>query len=258
MSYIDVHCHLDGNHYGDMPAFFNSLMEADIRKIIGVGFDLPSSILSKAYAESFEGVYFSAGLHPTELKGYTLADLYKIEALLAHKKCVALGEIGLDYHYDDTDKPKQKQFFIAQLELAYATKMPIQIHSRDCAEDMINILSEHSQKLYYGAMLHCYSHSVELAERFLSLGCHFSFGGTSTYKGSKKAQRTICALGMKNILTETDSPYLPPKSKAGVFPNTPHSIPEITANIAQLKGIEEESAKQIIWDNAHRLFPKLN
>ena len=110
----------------------------------------------------------------------------------------------------------------------------------------------------HGALLHCYSHSAELSKEFEKLGLYFSFGGTSTWSGSKKAKRTISALPAEKILTETDSPYLPPKSKYGAFPNTPESIPEIALNIAEIKGLTLEEVTSRIWSNAHTLFKKLN
>ena len=131
------------------------------------------------------------------------------------------------------------------------------IHSRDCAEDMYMFLKQRAPLLKNGALLHCYSHSVEMASEFAKLGICFSFGGTSTYKGSKRARRTIAALPQDRLLTETDSPYLPPASKYGTFPNTPASIPEITANMAALRGVDLQEMKCAVWENAHRLFPKL-
>lgn len=106
--------------------------------------------------------------------------------------------------------------------------------------------------------MHCYSHSVEMAEEFCRAGLHFSFGGASTWKGSKKAVRCIAALPSDRLLTETDSPYMPPASLYGTFPNTPASIPEIAKNMASIKGIEEEELERTVWENAHRLFKKLN
>ena len=200
---------------------------------------------------------FTAGFHPTELKGYKEGDLEKIAVLASHKKCVAVGEIGLDYHYPDTDKDLQREVFLKQLYLADKLGLPVQIHSRDCAEDMLNILKENAALLKHGALLHCYSHSTEIAAELEKLGLYFSFGGTSTYSGSKKARRTIAALSEDRLLTETDSPYLPPKSRYGVFPNTPESIPEILQNMAHIKGVSLEEMSGKVWANAHTLFKKL-
>lgn len=255
--YIDVHCHLDRQNYGDLDALIERCGDCGVGRIITVGFDLPSSYLAQELAEKYACVYFTAGFHPTELKGYKEGDLHKIAELCAHKKCVALGEIGLDYHYPDTDKDLQMKVFSEQLLLADSLKMPVQIHSRDCAEDMLALLKQNKSLLKHGALMHCYSHSTELAEEFLKLNMHFSFGGASTWKGSKKAKRTIAALPLSHILTETDSPYMPPASAYGTFPNTPLAIPEILRSIADIKGVTVEDAKETVEENARALFKKL-
>ena len=257
MKYIDVHCHLDGDCYGNIPQLMQNIEDAGVCKIIAVGYDLPTSELSKNLAEKYPFCFFTAGFHPTEVKKFNEGDLDKIAALAAHPKCVAIGEIGLDYHYSDTDKNAQHRLFTDQLKLASELSLPVQIHSRDCAEDMLMILKKHAPLLKNGVLLHCYSHSTEIAEELQKLGVYFSFGGTSTWSGSKKAKRTIAALSADRLLTETDSPYLPPKSLYGTFPNTPASIPEILKNMAEIKGVAEEEMAECVWRNAHNLFKKL-
>lgn len=258
MKFIDVHCHLDGRHFDDLDELFKRLDNAGVEKVITCGVDLPTSIAVKEIAERYKGCYFTAGFHPTELKEYKEADLERIAELAMHEKCVAIGEIGLDYHYPDTDKPLQKEVFEKQLHLAYELKLPVEIHSRNSAEDMYDILRANKELLKYGFLLHCYSHSVDLAIELQKAGAYFSFGGTSTYSGSKKARRAIATLGLDRLLTETDSPYMPPVSKAGLFPNTPESIPEILQNFADLHGVNEEYCADKVWQNAHELFKKLN
>lgn len=258
MKFIDVHCHINEEDYGSVEKLIQNINAAGVSKIISVGFDLPSTEFCKSLSEKYACVYFTAGLHPTELKNYRAGDIKKIEEYCAHPGCVAIGEIGLDYHYPDTDKALQHAVLIEQLELAIRLKMPVQIHSRDCAEDMLCILREYAPRLKAGAMLHCYSHSPELAAELEKLGLYFSFGGTSTWSGSKRARRTISALPIERIMTETDSPYLPPKSKYGAFPNTPESIPEIAQNIAEIKGISVEEVADSVWKVAHGLYRKLN
>lgn len=257
MNFIDVHCHLDGGHFGDLNALLSDIKGAGVKKIIAVGVDLPTSEFCRDFAKVNDMCRFTAGFHPTELKNYKEGDLEKIAEIAQDENCVAIGEIGLDYHYPDTDKHFQRRIFTEQLILADKLSLPVQIHSRDCAEDMLSILREYSALLKNGALLHCYSHSPEIALELQKLGVYFSFGGTSTYSGSKKARRTIAALDFDRILTETDSPYLPPKSRAGQFPNTPASIPEIAANIADIRGATAEETAETVWQNAHRLFKKL-
>lgn len=257
MNYIDVHCHLDGDCYGDMPELMQKIAAAGVKKIIAVGFDLNTSRYSCRLAEEYECCYFTAGFHPTELKDYNGENLKEIEKLARHQKCVAIGEIGLDYHYPGTDKKMQCEAFTEQLKLAHVLGLPVEIHSRDCAEDMLKILGENAELLKDGALMHCYSHSTELAQEFLKLGLYFSFGGASTWKGSKKARRTIAALPDGRLLTETDSPYMPPASVYGTFPNSPANIPEILINMAEIRGVSQEVMADAVWKNAHALFKKL-
>lgn len=256
--FIDVHCHLDGDEYGDVGELIKECAQVGVGRLVAVGFDLPTSRLCKGLADRYDGVYFTAGFHPTELSKYREGDLEEIAKLCDHPKCIAVGEIGLDYHYPDTDKALQKDIFLRQLQLAHQKKLPVQIHSRDCAEDMLGLLKAHSDLIEYGALMHCYSHSVEIAAELLKLGMYFSFGGASTWKGSKRANRVIAMLPEDRILTETDSPYMPPASLYGTFPNTPKSIPEIAAHIADVKGISADECQKILFDNALRLFPKLH
>lgn len=257
MKYIDVHCHLDCDSYGDMSALMEKIRAAGVEKIIAAGYDLKTSELFCRYSEKYTFCYFTAGFHPTELKKYREGDLDKILTLAAHPKCVAIGEIGLDYHYPDTDKELQKTFFLKQLALADRAGLPVQIHSRDCAEDMLGILKENAPLLKNGALLHCFSHSPEIATEMEKLGVYFSFGGSSTWRGSKRAKRSVAAVSLSRLLTETDSPYLPPESLYGVFPNTPASIPEILKNMALIRNIGEEEVAEAVWENAHNLFKKL-
>lgn len=257
MRFIDVHCHLDGGVYGDLDGLFAKIAEAGVEKVICAGFDLDSSNFAAELSKTHPSCYFTAGFHPTELKKYREGDLETIAALARDEKCVAIGEIGLDYHYPDTDKPLQRRIFAGQLELAHSLGLPVQIHSRDSAEDTLSVLKEYRGLLTDGFLLHCFSYSPEIALEMQKLGAYFSFGGTSTYSGSKRAKKSIAAVRSDRLLTETDSPYLAPASKQGEFPNTPESIPEICANMAHIRGVTAEEAAETVWQNAHNLFKKL-
>ncbi len=257
MNYIDVHCHLNEEDYGNLPNLIAALQSVGVQKVIASGFDLASSRQAIGFADAFSDVYFTAGIHPTEVAKASKEHLSQIEGLLSHPKCVAVGEIGLDYHYPDTDKSLQAAYFVKQLQLANKCGLPVVIHSRDCAADTLQTLNENKHLLKNGALLHCYSYSVEMAQEFAKLGVYFSFGGTSTYSGSKKAKRVIKSLPQDKLLSETDSPYLPPKSMYGQFPNTPQSIPEIVENMASIRDIPVSIMVDALWQNAHRLFFKL-
>lgn len=257
MRFIDVHCHLNYRDYGDLDGLLKRVTKAGVEKVICAGFDVQSSALAREISERYDCVYFTAGIQPTETKGFKASDLDEIARLAESGKCVAVGEIGLDYHYPDTDKLSQAKAFKLQIELAESLALPVQIHSRDCAEDMLEIIKEFAPHLKHGVTFHCFSHSPEIAAELEKIGAYFSFGGTSTYNGSKKVRRALSFLAEDRIMTETDSPYLPPLSKCRVFPNTPESIPEICENMAKLKGKSLEEMSETVWANAHKFFKKL-
>lgn len=256
--YTDVHCHLNYTDYGDIDKRIAACKEKGVDLIITSGFDMESSLLSQKIAAENDGVYFSAGWQPQELKKLKDGDLDELKRLCLDEKCVAVGEIGLDYHYpDNPDKALQKRILVAELEIAQELSLPVIIHSRDCAEDMLNILRDNRSKLAYGGVLHCYSHSREMIKAFADLGLYFSFGGTSTYKGSKKVAKSAVEVPTDRILSETDSPYLSPEPLRGSFPNSPENIPVIVSALAALRGENEEALALQIRKNALALFKKI-
>jgi TatD DNase family protein len=176
---------------------------------------------------------------------------------LEHPKCVALGEIGLDYHFpDNPDRAFQQEMFRKQLEIAAEKKMPVVIHSRDALLDTLATLRTFEGKLV-GGLMHCYSYSAESARDFLKLGLYFSFGGTSTFKNAKKVHESVRQIPATRILSETDCPYLSPEPFRGVFPNESGRVRYVVENLARLRGESLEELQENIIENAKRLFPKL-
>lgn len=256
--YTDVHAHLNFSQYGDLERTIEEFKRVGTDTVICSGFDIASSEESAKIAAEHEGIFFSAGWQPQELGRMKDGDMERLKELCLDKKCVAVGEIGLDYHYpDNPDRQTQKKVFVACLELAKELKLPVIIHSRDCAEDMITLLRENRDKLDCGGAMHCYSHSAQMVKDFLDLGFYLSFGGTSTYSGSKKVLRSVEAAPSDRILSETDSPYLTPEPFRGEFPNTPKNIPFICERLAAIKGVSTEEMAHAIRENARRLFKKL-
>lgn len=257
---IDVHCHLTGEEYAatGVDAVIAKAEEAGVSRMICSGFDLASSEQAKALAERHESVYFCAGFHPSELGKFREGDLEKIAELARHKKCVAIGEIGLDYHFEDNpERAFQQTLFREQIRLADELELPIVVHSRDAAADTLTLLEEESSHLKKGGLMHCYSYSKELTERFLSLGFSFSFGGPATFKNAKKVQESVKSIPVCRILTETDCPYLTPEPKRGTFPNEPCNIEYILSKLAELKNQDKESLEKSVEENAKTLFFKL-
>lgn len=261
MQYIDVHCHLTGEEFdglGGVEQVIKNASDAGVGTIICSGFDLQSSKVAKSLAERYESVYFCAGFHPSELDKYRDGDLEEMEKLLAHEKCVAVGEIGLDYHFDDNPpKETQKQLFIKQLALADKAGLPVVLHSRDAAQDTLEILEANKSLLKKNGLMHCYSYSPEMAERFLTLGLSFSFGGPCTFKNANKVQESVRRIPVCRILSETDCPYLTPVPKRGEFPNQPSNVTFVAQMLATLKELPLEEMQAQILENAKQLFFKL-
>ena len=258
---IDVHCHLTGEEFDEVGGIGEVIARAKaegITRMIWSGFDLASSKRAKELAEEYEEVYFCAGFHPSELHKYKDGDLQEIRALCQHEKCVAVGEIGLDYHFDDNPSPEtQRQFFEEQLRLADELSLPVVIHSRDAAAETLAFLEERKDWLRHGGLMHCYSYSPEMMEAFTRLGLSFSFGGPSTFKNAKKAQECVQRIPAPLLLSETDCPYLTPVPYRGVFPNEPKNVKYVVENMAKLRNENVEELKGQLFDNAKRLFFKL-
>ena len=256
--YIDVHCHLTGEEYdeiGGVEQVIKNAEENGVGLVICSGFDLASSKISADLAEKYENLYFCAGFHPSELAKYNEGDLDEIRALCSHKKCVAIGEIGLDYHFDDNPpKETQKDLFIRQLILADEVGLPVVLHSRDAAQETLVLLQEHKRLLKRGGLMHCYSYSAEMMAEFEKLGLCFSFGGTSTFKNAKKVQECVQRVPGSRILSETDCPYLTPVPFRGTFPNQPKNVKYVVENMAKLRNENEKELKERILQNAKELF----
>ena len=250
---IDVHAHFAGEGY-TFPEEWERIRAAGVSTVILAGDTVAHSAWHKEFAESHEGAYFTAGVHPSELENLSRDRLKEIEALARHPKCVAIGEIGLDYHYENTDKEAQKAAFLAQLELADSLSLPVQLHSRDCAADMLSLLKEHASLLKHGFLMRCYPHGKEMMGEFAALGAYFSFGGTVCFKNGRRVVESAAACPEERLLTETDSPYLSPFRGEK---NSPANIPVIVRRLAEVRGADEEHIKAVVRRNAETLFCKL-
>lgn len=259
--YIDVHCHLTGDEYaesGGVNAVMKRAEENGVGLVICSGFDVDSSTIAKELSNEYAHIYFCAGFHPSELAKFKDDDWEKLRTLCMHEKCVAVGEIGLDYHFEDNpSKEVQREAFIRQLHLADELGLPVVLHSRDAAQETLEILKAYKHLLKKGGLMHCYSYSAEMAADFMALGLSFSFGGPSTFKNAKKVQECVQRIPAHLILSETDCPYLTPVPYRGEFPNEPKNVKYVVDNMAVLRNENVEALKTQILANAKQLFFKL-
>ena len=254
MKYLDAHCHInDDDLFPIRNEVISRAREAGVGHILVIGWDVESSKRAISIAHEFEDVYAAVGIHPENLEGSNEQSLLEIEELAKDEKVVAIGEIGLDYHWfkDPKDHENQKVWFVKQIELANKLHLPISIHAREAIGDLLEILKNHP--LERSGVLHCYSGSPESLKEFAKLGFYFGFDGPITYKNAKEPKESVIACPIDKILTETDSPYLPPVPHRGER-NESSYIPLILAQMAALKEVEEPFMADQVKKNFEKLF----
>lgn len=229
---IDTHCHLDD--YEDISKLLDKMPNG---YLIASGADHGGNVKVLELVNKFNHIYGTIGLHPEFASNYTEDQIQFIEKNCLNDKIVGIGEIGLDYHYPDIDKEKQKELFIKQLQIAKKYNKTVVIHSRDAALDTFEILEKYGKDLKI--VLHCYSYSLEMAKRFKVLNIKFGIGGVVTFKNASKLQEVVKYLDLEDILLETDSPYLTPEPHRGEK-NEPYNIYFVAQKISELKNITLE------------------
>ena len=253
MSYLDIHAHFAEEGY-EFPRTWEEIRAAGVETVVLAGDTLAHSLWHRDFAAAHAGAYFTAGVHPSEAADFSDDTLSALSALAEDEKCVAVGEIGLDYHYPEPPKEVQREAFVKQILLAERAGLPLVVHSRDCAADMLALLTEMHAHLGRGFLMHCYSHGAQMLPAFAALGAYFSFGGVACFRNAKNGWESVRACPAERILSETDSPYLSPFRGEK---NTPANIPVIVRQLAQLRGEREEELKEIIMENAKRIFAKM-
>ncbi|MEH7031367.1 TatD family hydrolase [Priestia megaterium] len=250
---FDTHVHLNAEQYeDDLQEVINRALEKGVQNMVVVGFDEPTIKKAIQIAETYDFIYASVGWHPVDAVDMTDEHLAWIEELAQHPKVVALGEMGLDYHWDKSPKEVQKDVFRRQIRLARKVNLPIIIHNRDATEDVVTILKEeHVEEV--GGIMHCFTGSIEVAKQCMDMNMYISFGGPVTFKNAKKPKEVATELPLDKLLIETDCPYLTPHPFRGKR-NEPGYISYVAEQIAELKGITYEELAAITTANAKKLF----
>jgi len=253
---IDTHAHYDDKAFDqDRQEVLADLKACGIHRVINSGSDREGCRRTIELMEQYPFVYGSLGIHPCDTTDLTEEDMAWLARQSAQEKCVAIGEIGLDYYWDEPERQLQKKWFARQLQLAQEVGLPVVIHSREAARDTVDLMrAEHAERS--GGVIHCYSYSRELADVFLDMGFYFGIGGVVTFKNGRKLKETVEYLPMDRILLETDSPYLSPVPNRGKR-NDSRNLPYVAAQIAQIKGITEDEVERVTTENALRLYPMI-
>lgn len=253
---VDSHAHLDDPDFDrDREAVIERARAVGVRYLLSVGGgegpeDLKAALL---VAEPRDGVFATVGIHPHEAKQLREDHLEILRTLAGHSKVLAIGEIGLDYHYDHSPREVQREALIRQLEVAHEVKLPVVIHCRDAWTDLHEMISSHWAASNLGGVLHCFSGTREDAFAFLDLGFLVSFAGTLTFKNAEDLRAVAREIPLEHLLTETDSPYLAPVPYRGKR-NEPAYVREVTRELARLRGLSEDEMGNVAAENFARFF----
>lgn len=247
---FDTHAHYDDEAFDDdRESLILSLKDRGVVGIVSCGCDIASTVANQNLSHSFDDFYFAAGFHPENLEDFSVEDLEKLEPFFADEKCVAVGEIGLDYHWMNSTKEKQRELFVAQIELAKAKGLPVIVHDREAHGDTLDILKATKPS----GVLHCFSGSVEMAREVIKLGMFLGFNGVATFKNARKIPEVIREIPLDRIVLETDCPYLAPEPHRGKR-NDSSFIPFIAQRIGEILGISAQEVLDVTNKNARALY----
>ena len=250
---FDTHAHYDDEAFDeDRDALLTGQPENGIARVVNVGASLASCKRTIELMNRYDYIYGAIGVHPSETAELNDRAFDWLRQQCQLGKCVAVGEIGLDYYWDEPDRELQKEWFRRQLNMARELDKPVIIHSRDAAKDTVELMTEeHAEEI--GGVIHCYSYTKETAEVFLKMGFYFGIGGVLTFKNAKKLKEAVAYIPLERIVLETDCPYLAPEPNRGKR-NSSLNIPYVIKALAEIKGVEEETVRQAAWENAHKLY----
>lgn len=250
---FETHAHYDDEAFDeDRDALLSSMCENGIEYIVNVGANLKSTETSIKLAQKYPFIYAAAGVHPSDTGELDENGFAWLKKQCLFEKVVAVGEIGLDYYWDNAERGVQKLWFERQLDLAREVKKPVIIHSRDAAKDTFDIMTAKNAE-EIGGVIHCYSYSPEMALDYVKMGFYIGIGGVVTFQNGKKLKEVVEAVPIERILLETDSPYLAPVPNRGKR-NTSLNLPYIAQKIAEIKGISYDEVVAVTAENAKKMY----
>ncbi|MCI8581386.1 MAG: TatD family hydrolase [Dorea sp.] len=250
--FFDTHAHYDDKQFdNDRDELLNSMREKGVGTIVNVSAAYESCERVVNMAQKYPFMYAAVGIHPDEVGSLDEERFARMKELFGNDKVVAVGEIGLDYYWDKESHELQKEWFIRQLDLARKLKFPVNIHSREAAQDTMEIMKEHGKGL--SGVIHCYSYSKEMAEEYVKMGYYIGVGGVVTFKNGRRIKETVEAIPLTSIVLETDCPYLAPEPYRGKRNNSSY-IKYAAEEIARLKGVSYEEVVNQTEENARKLY----
>ncbi|QIZ05978.1 TatD family hydrolase [Priestia megaterium] len=250
---FDTHVHLNDDQYNeDLEEVITRAQSEGVTNMVVVGFDRKTIQRAMELADSYDFIFACIGWHPVDAIDMTEEDLRWVEELTAHPKVVAIGEMGLDYHWDKSPKDIQKEVFRKQIRLAKKVNLPIVIHNREATADIVEILKEEGAE-EVGGIMHCFSGSPEVAKECVKMNFYISLGGPVTFKNAKKPKEVAAEIPLDKLLIETDCPYLAPHPYRGKR-NEPSYVKLVAEQIAEIKGLTIEEVAEATTRNAKKLF----
>ncbi len=256
LKYIDTHAHLESSFYKDnLENVRKDYLSEGVYKVINVACSKETTKMVSETAKLYGEVYFTVGCHPDSSNEITSEVIDYFKPFASDEKCIAVGEIGLDYFYKPFDREVQKTAFEKQIMLAKECNLPIIVHTRNATKDTVDILKANKNNIDNGFLMHCYGESKEITKILLDLGAYFAFGGASTFKNYKK-QDVIQYIPLDRLFCETDCPYMTPEPFRGRV-NEPKFVKYVYKNLANIKGVSEEDFESIVDDNFYTFFKKV-
>ncbi len=250
---FDSHAHYNDSRFDpDRDTLLSAMPENNVGYIMNACSSVSEFDDIKEIIEKYPFIYGAAGVHPHEAEMMTDADLQKIADFAAHPKVKAIGEIGLDYYYDNSPRDTQRFWFSQQVDLAVQLDMPIIIHDRDAHADTMDILRKHNIRKT-GGVFHCYTGSAEMAKEVLDMNLYIAFGGSLTFKKAQKPIEAARSIPIEKIVIETDCPYLTPEPHRGKR-NSSVYLPYVAEKLAEIKGLSLEEVVRITAENAKKVF----
>ncbi|MDE6626100.1 MAG: YchF/TatD family DNA exonuclease [Lachnospiraceae bacterium] len=253
MKIFETHAHYDDEAFKeDRDILLREMHSQGVEYIVNIGCSMESSQYIAELVERYDFLYGTVGVHPDDVERLTEADMEELAMLSRRDKIIAIGEIGLDYHYDGIDRDLQKHWFARQMEVARRQKLPIVVHSRDAAKDTLDLMkAEHARDI--GGVIHCFSYGVEMAREYLDMGFYIGVGGVVTFKNGKKLKEVVEYAPLDRILLETDAPYLAPVPYRGKR-NCSLYLEYVAEEIAALKGVAVEEVYEATFHNAASMY----
>lgn len=250
---FETHAHYEDTAFDpDREALLSELAANGIERVVDVGSSLETCRRILQLIKAYPFIYGAIGIHPSDTEALTDEDIVFLKNACSDDKVAAVGEIGLDYHWETPEKDIQKKWFSRQLELAGEVSLPVIIHSRDAAADTLDIMkAEHAENI--GGVIHCFSYGIEMAREYLNMGFYIGVGGVVTFKNGKKLKEVVKYTPIDRIVTETDCPYLSPVPHRGER-NSSLYIPLIVSEIARIKEMPEEEVYRITRKNGYSLY----